>query len=197
MRKIRTHRLDAGGHSAQDDMYCAMEWISHEIFGYQGKEDAPHEVDSRIAHAVRALNDLLGDADRQRLVPHLERIATCAPVWDDEARWRLETKQRSFLITIRNLQYDKAWCVLRPESVDAAFTQFEELLAYYDEVTGTKWQDRPLPEIPPVMEQLETTPPIQTLDLSKPYMPDYKPSVKVKAQVLVEEKLNKFKLALK
>jgi hypothetical protein len=72
MNAIDTIVLTEGSHASREDGMCAMEavaWLAGEAHS-----DAPACVCPVIAAAMRAINDRLDDADRQQLVPYLQRV---------------------------------------------------------------------------------------------------------------------------
>ena len=220
MRKIRKTKLSAGGHLANEPKHCAMEYINKEIFGHGVNDDHPMEVDYRIARVVRTINDALSHEPRQRLQDYLERIATCAPLnLDEQANDKFtdlyeQVRVASNDIYLNRTAYEKTFRGIEEAIEKRLFNLLEATLNFYDQVAGTSWEDRPLPEIPPVMEQLEqavpysaggvvttanvsaawmpVTPYSISIDMSSPYISAYEPSMKAKFLTKVEETKEKY-----
>ncbi len=65
-------RLDAGSHNSPDQGGCVMEVVS--MLAKQPWTDSPTCTNEVITRAAQAVNDRLGDNERQRLVPLIPRI---------------------------------------------------------------------------------------------------------------------------
>jgi hypothetical protein len=81
--------LSKGSHESPAEGRCAMEWVSYLAGEPHG--DKPRCVDSVLQAFGMALNDNLGDEDRQRLRPYLARcIGTAGDRRRDERRQLLD-----------------------------------------------------------------------------------------------------------
>jgi hypothetical protein len=86
MGAMSDYRLAAGPHRRPGTGRCAMEWVAH--LAGEPHSDAPRAVSPVVAAFARALNDALGDADRQRLRPYLARSIGTAGDGRDAERAR-------------------------------------------------------------------------------------------------------------
>ena len=68
--------IEAGSHATAAEGACVMEWVS--IFAGLPFDASPVCTDSVVAAYARALNDVLPDDQRQRLVPFIPRLALTA-----------------------------------------------------------------------------------------------------------------------
>lgn len=73
---LDTLKLDKGAHSAPEIGMCAMEAVSA-LAGLPWS-DSPSCTDPVIASYIRALNDLMPDDQRQRLIPYIPRLASAS-----------------------------------------------------------------------------------------------------------------------
>jgi len=81
---LATLTLDVGKHAGPEAGGCAMEWVS--AFAGEPWSDNPACTSPVIAAYVRGLNDEMGDAERQRLVPYIPRLVGTTASGDVEQR---------------------------------------------------------------------------------------------------------------
>lgn len=180
--KLPKVRLSHGGHRGREG-HCVMEYVDQFVFGNADKKDYPEQVDRNVARYLQYINDT--SKDPNVLLEFVPQIATMAPLWHRSEFSSSILEQR---LTSR---------VYPQLGGDLSVTQTRALakmvVDIYDEVSGTKWQDRPMPEIPPLMEIFEQT--AQAADVPSelptggwlkdamatgPVISNYTPSVKVR-----------------
>ncbi len=77
--------LSPGAHRRRRDGGCFMEWVS--LLAGERWSDHPSCTHPLLAHLARSVNDQLGDAQRQRLVPLIPDVIGLT---SDDPRWHLE-----------------------------------------------------------------------------------------------------------
>jgi hypothetical protein len=73
--------LAAGGHRETEGKACVMEYVS--VVTGNAWSDTPPCTAQPIALMAQCVNDFQPDADRQKLVPFIDRLAS-AKEWDDD-----------------------------------------------------------------------------------------------------------------
>jgi hypothetical protein len=88
--------LSKGSHQSPAEGRCAMEWVAYLAGEPHG--DMPRCVDSVLQAFGMAVNDYLGDEDRQRLRPYLARCIGTAGDGRRDERWQMLREYWSFLV---------------------------------------------------------------------------------------------------
>lgn len=103
--------LSAGAHDAGSGEACVMEYVS--LLAGEDWSDRPECTHPLLAHEARTANDLLGDADRARLVPLVGRLfGTTDRSSELAARLRL-TQSRQVLRLVEPSERGAVEAVLR------------------------------------------------------------------------------------
>ena len=153
--KLPKVHLSSGNHGPnKGGRTCVMEYINNEVFKNDYQSDTPKQVEKVVAYAAQACNDHANEAQRQELLELVPRIATCAPIKNAVQLSRYRDIVNNVCADITLIRYSNA----SPKQI------LTRVLEAYDKVTGTNWMDRALPEIPPLMEQLENTPSLEELE---------------------------------